>query len=167
MALREGWLSGPAYDRLLESTISGTVSYVCTTLRENGFPNPSLNNDARTGFLLQRLYQGFKNADPAEKHQKAILMCVIAELGQKTNSELSITISQLTSLAIFFACRSCKYLKVPAADQQRTTILRICNIRFFRNSDLIDHDDDELEFSDCISLTFEKQKKDEEMDTVT
>ena len=91
---------------------------------------------------------------------KAILMCVIAELGQKTNSELSITISQLTSLAIFFACRSCKYLKVPAADQQRTTILRICNIRFFRNSDLIDHDDDELEFSNCISLTFEKQKKD-------
>ena len=139
--------------------VTGNVSYVCTTFRENSFPNPSLDNNARTGFLLQRLYWGFKKADPAEKHQKAIPMCVIAELGRKTISELSITIPQLTSLTIFFACRSCKYLRVPAADQQRTMILQICNIRFFRNGNLINHDDDKLEFSDCISLTFEKQKK--------
>ena len=85
--------------------VTGNVSYVCTTFRENSFPNPSLDNNARTGFLLQRLYWGFKKADPAEKHQKAIPMCVIAELGRKTISELSITIPQLTSLTIFFACR--------------------------------------------------------------
>jgi hypothetical protein len=42
--------------------------------------NPSLDKDARTGFLLQQLYLGFKNSDPAEKHQKAIPMCVIAEI---------------------------------------------------------------------------------------
>jgi hypothetical protein len=167
LALWEGWFSGPAYDRLVESTISGTVSYVCATFRENGFPNPSLDDDARTGFLLQRLYRGFKNADPAEKHQKTIPMSVIAEIGRKTISELSIAVSQLTSLAIFFACRSCEYLKVPAADQCQTTILRLHNIRFFRNGELINHDDDELEFSDCVSLTFEKQKKDKKMDTVT
>ncbi len=145
---------GPAYDQLVESTISGTISYVCATFRENGFPNPSLDKDARTGFLLQQLYWGFKNSDPAEKHQKAIPMCVIAEIGKKTISELSIAVSQLTCLAIFFACRSCKYLKVPAADQCRTTILRLRNIRFFRDSELISHKNAELEFSDCILLTF-------------
>jgi hypothetical protein len=57
--------------------------------------------------------------------------------------------------------------KLSPADQRRTTILRLRNIRFFRNGKLIDHDDNELEFSDCVSLTFEKQKKDEKMDTVT
>ena len=86
LSLREGRFSGPAYDRLVESTISSSVSYVCTTFRENGYLNPSLDDDARTGFLLQRLYRGFKNADPAEKHQKAVPMCVIAEIGQKAIS---------------------------------------------------------------------------------
>ncbi len=83
MALQEGRFLGPAYDQLVESTISGTISYVCTIFRENGFPNPSLDEDARTEFLLQRLYWGFKNSDPAEKHQKAIPMCVIAEIKNK------------------------------------------------------------------------------------
>jgi hypothetical protein len=93
------------------------------TFRENSFPNPLLDDNARTGFLLQRLYRGFKNADPAERHQQAVPMSVIAKIGRKEISELSITVSQLTRLAIFFACRSCEYLKVPAAKQQRTTIL--------------------------------------------
>ncbi len=124
LALCKGQFSGPAYDQLVESTVSGTISYLCATFRENGFPNPSLDKDARTGFLLQQLCWGFKNADPAEQHQKAIPMCVIAEIGKKTLSELSIAIFQLACLAIFFACWSCEYLKVPAAQQQRTQILR-------------------------------------------
>jgi hypothetical protein len=94
-------------------------------------------------------------------------MCVIAEIGKKTISEFSIAVSQLNCLAIFFACQSCKYLKVPAVDQQRTTILQLCNIRFFRDGKLISHNDAELEFLDCILLTFEKQKKDQKMDTIT
>jgi hypothetical protein len=97
----------------------------------------------------------------------AIPMCVIAEIGKKTISELSITVSQLTCLAIFFTCQSCKYLKVPAADQCRTTILQLRNIRFFRDGELTSHNNAELEFLDCVSLTFEKQKKDQKMDTIT
>jgi hypothetical protein len=46
-------------------------------------------------------------------------------------------------------------------------ILRLRNIRFFRNGELIDHEEDELEFSDCVSLLFKKQKKDKKMDTIT
>jgi hypothetical protein len=123
LALCEDRFSGPAYDKLVESTISSTVSYVCATFRENGFPNPSLNKDARTGFLLQRLCWGFKNADPAEKHQKAIPMCVIAEIGKKTISKLSIAVSQFTCLAIFFACRSCKNtlkFQLPTNNEQQS-----------------------------------------------
>jgi hypothetical protein len=49
----------------------------------------------------------------------------------------------------------------------RTPYLRLRNIRFFQDGELIDHNDDELEFSDCVLLTFEKQKKDKKMDTIT
>ncbi len=86
LALWERRFLGPAYDQLVESTISGTVSYVCTTFRENGFPNPSLDKDARSGFLLQQLYWGFKNSDPAEKHQKGPSQCVSSQRLEKRQS---------------------------------------------------------------------------------
>jgi hypothetical protein len=63
--------------------------------------------------------------------------------------------------------RSCEYLKVPQAHLRRTDILKIRNIKFFRNGRLLSHDHPELEYADCVSITFEMQKKDEKRDTVT
>jgi hypothetical protein len=83
LALREGWFSGPAHDKLVESTVSGTIQNVCATFRENIFPNPSFNEDARSGFILKQLYWAFHKADPAEKHQKAITICVIVKIRKK------------------------------------------------------------------------------------
>ncbi len=76
-------------------------------------------------------------------------------------------IGQLTALAIFFAMRSCEYLKVTQAEKRRTEILRLRNFRFSKNGKLVEHDDPHLKLSDCISITFEMQKKDEKNDTVT
>jgi hypothetical protein len=44
-------------------------------------------------------------------------MSVISELGTKTISDLSTAIFNFSGLGIFFACRSCEYLKVSAAEQ--------------------------------------------------
>jgi hypothetical protein len=63
--------------------------------------------------------------------------------------------------------RSCEYLQVAKPDQRRTEILRLRNIRFFRGVEQLSHNNRELEFADCVALTFERQKKDEKMDTVT
>jgi hypothetical protein len=63
--------------------------------------------------------------------------------------------------------RSCKYLQVAKPDQRRTEILRLRNIRFFQGVEQLSHNHRELEFADCVALTFERQKKDEKMDTVT
>jgi hypothetical protein len=62
---------------------------------------------------------------------------------------------------------SCEYLKVEKPDQQRTKILRLKNVRFFRGAEQLGHDHRELEFADCIAFTFKRQKKEEKMDTVT
>jgi len=56
---------------------------------------------------------------------------------------------------------------VAKPDQWRTEILTLRNVRFFRGVEQFGHDHRELEFADCIALTFERQKKDEKMDTVT
>ena len=82
-------------------------------------------------------------------------------------TELQRAIIQLSIGAYFFACRSCEYLLVPQAEKRRTDILRIRNIRFFLNGRQLSLDDPWLEHADCVSITFEFQKKDERNDTVT
>jgi hypothetical protein len=65
LALHEGQFSGPAHDKLVESTVSGAIQNVCANFRENGFPNRSFDKDVRSGFILQQLYWAFRKADPA------------------------------------------------------------------------------------------------------
>ena len=76
-------------------------------------------------------------------------------------------ISQLSIGAWFFACRSCEYLKVPQSEKRRTDILRIRCIRFLKDGKVLPHNSPFLEYADCVSITFEFQKKDERNDTVT
>jgi hypothetical protein len=70
-------------------------------------------------------------------------------------------------MGIFFAMRSCKFLKVKTVKLQRTEIVRLCNINFFTGTEQLSHDHPKLEFADCIAITFKCQKKDEKMDTIT
>jgi hypothetical protein len=94
-------------------------------------------------------------------------MCIIAKMAKWKIKELQQAIGQLTTVAIFFAMQSFKYLKVTQAEKQRTDILRLCNLQFFKDGKLIEHNDPHLEFLDCISITFEMQKKDKKNDTIT
>jgi hypothetical protein len=84
-----------------------------------------------------------------------------------TVTPIQIATIQLAVVGFFFAMRSCEYLKVPQADQHRTDILRIQCIRFFKDGIELGHDSPILEYADCVSVTFEMQKKDEKGDTVT
>ncbi len=53
------------------------------------------------------------------------------------------------------------------SEQRRTDIIRLRNIRFFHGGEQLNHDHPELESAKCVSITFERQKKDEKMDTIT
>jgi hypothetical protein len=63
--------------------------------------------------------------------------------------------------------RSCKYVKVTQQEKRHTKILWLRNLRFFNNGRLVFHDDPNLEYSNCINITFEMQKKDEKNNTTT
>ena len=101
-----------------------------------------------------------------QKQQKAIPMCVIAKIVKQKSTELHWAICQLTAVAILFAMQTCKYLKVTQAEKQQTDILPLRNLHFFRDGKLIEHNNQHLKFSDCISITFEMQTKDENNNTV-
>jgi hypothetical protein len=167
LAVREARFSRSAHDPLVASTVSGTIQCLCSTFRENGYPNPTLDEDGQFAFILQRELRSFKNLDPPEKHQAAVPMSVISAINKRNSSELEQATAQLVTLGIFFAMRSCEYLKVHQAEQHRTDIVRLRDIRFFRGGEQLDHNNLKLEYADCVSITFERQKKDEKMDTIT
>ena len=62
--------------------------------------------------------------------------------------------------------RSREYLKVPKAEEGRTKILVLRNLRFICNGRVMSHDDAELELADRLAITFEMQKKDDKNDTI-
>jgi hypothetical protein len=109
--------------------------------------------------LLSRQFRSYRNDDPKEIQQKALPFIVLRELAKRQVSELDKAISQLTICAGFFACRSCEYLKVPRREMKRTKLLRLRNIRFFKDGRLISTPSENLEFADSVAVTFEMQKK--------
>jgi hypothetical protein len=56
---------------------------------------------------------------------------------------------------------------VNSAEERRRDILRIRCIRFFKEGRVTNNKTENLREADCCSITFELQKKDEKMDTVT
>jgi hypothetical protein len=69
--------------------------------------------------------------------------------------------------AFFFACGSCKYLKVPDQDQQLTKQLVLGNIVFYKGGQIIPHECSSTFLADCVSITFKTQKNERKFDTVT
>ena len=73
---------------------------------------------------------------------------------------------QSGTLLCFFACRSCKYLKVPRREMKSTKLLCLCNIRLFKDGRLLSTPSDDLEFADSVAVTFEMQKNKMKHETI-
>jgi hypothetical protein len=151
---------------LVASTCQTAVGHVCQAFVAAGRPNPSLDANGKTSFLLQRQYKGYRNNDPACKHQKAIPLCLIHQMIQRNLSDPGLqTFHELTLLAFFFAMRSCEYLKVTG--DRRTHPLRLRNLVFRRRNAIVPHDDPNLHLADTITVTFEYQKTELRDDSIT
>jgi hypothetical protein len=140
---------------------------VVATFRENDRRNPTLDADGRLSWTLARQYRAYTKEDPKAVQEKALPICIIELLALKKETESQRAISQLTIGAFFFACRSCKYLKVPKQDQHQTKQLTLGNIAFSKDGNIIHHSNPNLHLADSVSLTFESQKNDEKNETVT
>jgi hypothetical protein len=81
-------------------------------------------------------------------------------------TNLDKAIVQLTIGAVFFACRSCEYSKVPRREQKQTKLLCLKNIRFFKDGHLLLASSDNLELVDTVAITFKIQKNDMKHETV-
>ena len=108
MAVREGQFLRDCHEVLVEGTVRGAVSHVVQAFHTAGRQNPTKDDDHKLSILLSWQFQAYKNNDPQQKQQKALLFIVLDKLAKRQVTELDIVLSQLTIGAAFFACRSCE-----------------------------------------------------------
>jgi hypothetical protein len=156
---------------LAEGTIRNTLSTVAQTFMENYAPDPRMSTDGKISIGVRRILAGFKAGDGNESKQKAIPVSVIRQIDRLYSSSkdpLSVAAAQLIIGGFFFAMRSCEFSKTTGPKEvKRTKILTIGDIRFFKNSTKLNHDDTKLNESDIISITFRSQKNGEKNQTIS
>jgi hypothetical protein len=86
---------------------------VVQTSQSSGQQNPTKNADKELSILLLQQFRAFTNDDPKEEQQIALPFSVLDGLAKCQVTKTKKGITQLTIGAAFFACRSCKYSKVP------------------------------------------------------
>ena len=112
-AVRSGQFLNKKFGTLVEGTVRAAVSNVVQAFRAAGRQNPMKDGDNKLSILLSQQFHAFQNDDPREKQEKALPFSVLNELAKCQVTDHDRAITQLTVGAAFFACRTCKYSKVP------------------------------------------------------
>ena len=150
--------NGPTKKDILTSgAVSSTISNVVSTFRQNLRPDPTLDQQGKRSFYLQRLIKGYKDEDPAVKSQACLPLAVFEYMvKQSTKSTYDTAITQLIIGALFFAMRSCEYSTVKG--DRKTKRLNVGNIRFYKlingMNQEISHSFPEIANTDVVSITF-------------
>ena len=116
--------------------------------------------DGKICFILQEQFRGYRNQDGSRKKQKALPMSVLRKLLYISVTLRDKAVSWLLLGAIFFAMRSCEYLKTGPEESKRTKIIRLRNIVFKKGSRILKHSSKSLGTADLVQIRFEFQKND-------
>jgi hypothetical protein len=158
-AVRDATFSPRNNGLLVEGTVSATVSYVAQAFRSNNRSDPRLDNDGKTCFLLNEQSRGYRNQDGSTKKQKALPLMVLRKMINIASTPLDKAISHLLIGALFFAMRSCKYLNTNTNEEKkRTKLLRLHNIKFKKEGNMVPFSSSILRSADLVIITFEFQK---------
>ena len=160
--MQEDSFSTQYLSSLAEGTVRTAVDHVAQKFRSNKPLDPRNNNRGRISYILQQQYKGYKNQDKNVKKQKPLPLIFLRELHKNKTTVKNIAIYQLYIGAIFFAVRSCEYLRTNIPEErQQTNTLRLCNIRFYVKGRQAPHYHFRLALSNTVTINFEFQKIDE------
>ena len=109
------------------------LSMTDSTTSEGWLRKPNFIEDRH----LRRQLRSYKKVDPKEIQQKALPVCVLRLILSLKSTELCQAMDELAGAAHFWAMRSCKYAKVPKAEQRQTKQLCIRNIAFIRDGETL------------------------------
>jgi hypothetical protein len=138
---------------------------VAQTFKLANQPDPRLDSNGKLAFLLQPQLRGSASTDPGESPQVAITGSVLHKFHQLALSDFDKALCELFIGAFFFVMQSCEYVQVEGS--RKTKLLQLNNIRFFQGHKQLRHSNQDLTKADCVSITFEEQKRDTKNDTIT
>ena len=118
IAVRSGRFLHERHEPLAEGTVKNTISSVVQAFPASGRKKPTRDNNNELSILLLWQFLAYRNNDPKQQQRKAILIFVLAKVTKQQITKTECATAQLTIAALFFACRSCEYLKVPQKEQQ-------------------------------------------------
>ena len=111
--------------------------------------------------MLQERFKGYRNLDGAKQKQKASPMSAIRKIMEVVITDKDLAIAWLLTGAIFFAMRSCEYLRTGREEvSKRTKIIRLKNIIFKKEGTTIDHRSESINEAYILAITFAFQKND-------
>ena len=126
-----------------------------------------MDEDGKTCFLIQEQLRGYKNEDGKRKKQKALPLSVLRKMKNLASTTLEEACSWLLIGALFFAMRSCEYIKTsPTESSKRTKIVRLRNIKFKKGSSIVPHSSSQIHSADLVLITFKFQKNQKKFQTV-
>ncbi len=85
------------------ATSREAIDYMAQKFRANRRPDPQLDASNTISLLLTRQTKGYKNADPAAMHEKALSVSFYRFLHSAAVTEFDCAIAFLCTLAFFFA----------------------------------------------------------------
>ena len=159
-AMREAAFSKTVRGHLVEGTVNATLSYVAQAFWSNNRKDPRLDVDGKICFILQEQFRGYRNQDGTRLKQRALPLMVLRKMLNLSNSKRDLAVSWLAIGALFFAMRSCEYLKTASEEKKRTKIIRVGNITFKKVNKILDHSDLDLTSADMVRIRFIFQKND-------
>lgn len=152
---------------VVAGTVRKTIGKVAQAFRGHDEPDPRLDKDYKTHTHLETIFSGMQSQDPQKKQQKALPPAVLLYIFDKgqTNPFLCI-VANILIAALFFACRSCEYLKT--SGERKTKLLTVENIVFRRKTKVIkSYKEEDLRKVTSVSITFTKQKNKSDFETIT
>ena len=156
------------------STVGSTIGDLVQAFRQNLRPDPTLDVSGLKAQILTRQIKAYTNKDPPTQHQACLPLVVWKAIAADDNTKQNEAIGQLIVGALFFAMRSCEFSTTSGAEQKRTKLLTVENIRFFDKNaagliQAISHSSTSPPPQDanCVAITFENQKNGEKDATIT
>jgi hypothetical protein len=140
---------------------------VAAVFRENECDNPNFRRRPHCCSTFTGPFTHYKKDDPKEVQQKALPVCILCLILSLKSTELHQAKGELAGGGLFWATRSCEYVKVPKAEQRPMKQLFVRNIAFIKDDKLLEHNSPSLHLGDCVLTTFERQKNNRRADTVT
>jgi hypothetical protein len=162
-SIREGQYCTKRHNKPIKSeSVRASLDCVAQTFKLADRPDPRLDREKKLAFLLQRQLRGYSSTDDPPSPHPAMTASILQMFYKLAISPFDKALCELFIAAFFFAMRSCEYVQV--SGPRKMKLLAIKNINFYRGNRRLNHTDPLLHMSECVSITFELQKKETKND---